>query len=590
MAMPQGIGWRRADGKGKTDASGRVPSPRPAAGAARPQHFTVFLPTRRILPRLIAEGECVAGDDGSSDDRRRIGRLIAVSAAGATALLDRRDDIPLEMGNVVKMPTRAGTGYGMVNRLEVLKHGLEPSRNDQKVAEIEFAGEVADNHTEAAFRPGASALPVLDAPVWMATAEDLRTIYAPRQVATAQIGSLHQDTRIPAHILTDPLLGRHFSIVGATSSGKSCLVAAILGAVLDQAPHAHIVLLDPHGEYANALANHAAVLSPGDRLYFPYWLFTFEELAEVVLGSQPQPDHLKILGEGVLAAKRDYFARTGLDRQGTIDTPVPYRIADVLSAIDSAMGALNLTESIASYRAVTARITALQNDARYGFVFNARMTLRDELSDILAQLFRIPVAGKPITILDLAGVPSEVVNVIVSVICRLAFDFALWSGNLVPITIVCEEAHRYAPRDRVSGFEGAKRALLRVAKEGRKYGLSLGVVSQRPSDLAPGLLAECHTMFAFRMTDQEDQAIVRNAAPESSYGLLNFLPALRTAETIAIGEGVVLPMRICLTPLPPERRPKSTAALFSEAWTRDIDGRQIEEAIARWRRGIRPAR
>jgi uncharacterized protein len=532
----------------------------------------------------------VAGDDGSLNDRRQIGRVIAVSAAVATALLDPRHDAPLEMGNVVKMPTWAGTVYGMVNRLEALNHGSKPSQGDQKIAEIEFAGEIADNETEVGFRPGASAFPVLDAPVWMATPADLRTIYAPPQAATAQIGLLHQDGRVPVHILIDQLLGRHFSIVGSTSSGKSCLVAAILGAVLEQAPHAHIVLLDLHGEYGNALGPHAAVLSPGDRLYFPYWLFTFEELVEVVLGSQPRPDHLKILGEAVLAAKHGYFARAGLDRHGTIDTPVPYRIADVLSAIDSAMGALNLTETIAAYRAVTARISALQNDARYGFVFNTRMTLRDELCDILAQLFRIPVAGKPITILDLASVPSEVVNVIVSVICRLAFDFAQWSDNPVPMTIVCEEAHRYAPRDRVPGFEGAKRALFRVAKEGRKYGVSLGVVSQRPSDLAPGLLAECNTMFTFRMTDPEDQAIVRSAAPEACYGLLNFLPALRTAETIAIGAGVALPMRICLTPLPPERRPKSTASLFSEAWTREIDGREIEATVARWRRGVRPSR
>ena len=112
--------------------------------------------------------------------------------------------------------------------------------------------------------------------------------------------------------------------------------------------------------------------------------------------------------------------------------------------------------------------------------------MRDELCDILAQLFRIPVAGKPITILDLAGIPSEVVNVIVSVLCRLAFDFALWSEVPIPITIICEEAHRYAPRDRSLGFEAAKRALFRIAKEGRKYGVSLCVVSQRPSDLAPG--------------------------------------------------------------------------------------------------------
>jgi hypothetical protein len=588
MAMPHRYRVTAAGWQEQTD--GQTALRRRAGVLVVPAAFHGFFSKLRH-PRDIAEGGFVAGDDESLDDRRQIiGRVIVVSAAAATALLDPSSASPLELGNVVKLPTGAGMVYGMISRLEVLNHGTAPSQSDQRLAKIEFCGEIADNETEAAFRPGTSAFPVLDAPVWMATAADLRTIYAPPEVLTAQIGSLHQDNRTPAHILIDRLLGRHFSIVGSTSSGKSCLVAAILGAVLEQAPNAHIVLLDPHGEYGNALGANAAMLSPGARLYFPYWLFTFEELAEIVLGSQPQPDHLKILGEAVLAAKHDYFARSGLDRHGTIDTPVPYRIADVLSAIDFAMGALNLTESIAAYRAVTARITALQHDARYGFVFNTRMTLRDELCDILAQLFRIPVAGKPITILDLAGVPSEVVNVIVSVICRLAFDFALWSDNLVPITIVCEEAHRYAPRDRVPGFEGAKRALFRVAKEGRKYGVSLCVVSQRPSDLASGLLAECNTMFAFRLTDPEDQAIVRSAAPESCYGLLNFLPALRTAETIAIGAGVALPMRIALAPLAPERRPKSTSALFSEAWRKEVDGGLIEDTVAHWRRGIRPSR
>jgi hypothetical protein len=330
------------------------------------------------------------------------------------------------------------------------------------------------------------------------------------------------------------------------------------------------------------------VLSPGSGLYFPYWLLNFEELGEIVLGSEAPPDQVKILGEAVLAAKQSYFGQAGLERRGTVDTPAPYRIADVLYFIDVAMGALNPTESVAAYRAVAGRIAALQSDARYGFVFGTRLTLRDELCDILSQLFRIPAAGKPITILDLAGVPSEVVNVIVSVLCRLAFDLALWSETQVPVALICEEAHRYAPRGKLLGFEGAKRALFRVAKEGRKYGIALGVVSQRPADLAPGLLTECGTIFAFRMTDQEDQAIVRAAAPESCYGLLSFLPALRTADTIAIGEGISLPMRIRLAPLPAERRPHSDAASLAEAWAKETDGRHIEETVERWRRGIRP--
>jgi DNA helicase HerA-like ATPase len=229
-------------------------------------------------------------------------------------------------------------------------------------------------------------------------------------------------------------------------------------------------LLDLHSEYTGVFGERAAVMSPGDGLYIPYWLFNFEELAEIVLGPEQQPDHAKILAEAVLAAKQSYFAKAGLDRRGTVDTPTPYRIADVLYFIDVAMGALNPAESIAAYRAVIARLTTLQNDARYSFVFSTRMTLRDELCDILAQLFRIPVDGKPVTILDLAGIPSEVVNVVVSVLCRLAFDFAVWSASPVPMTLICEEAHRYAPRDPSLGFVGAKRALFRSPRRGANMG------------------------------------------------------------------------------------------------------------------------
>jgi hypothetical protein len=262
-------------------------------------------------------------------------------------------------------------------------------------------------------------------------------------------------------------------------------------------------------------------------------------------------------------------------------------MSDVLRALDTAMGSLNRPDGIPSYQTVKARILALQNDVRYGFVFGSRLTMRDELTEILGQLFRIPVAGQPVTILDLSGIPSEVVNVVVSVLCRLTFDFAVWNETPVPLTIVCEEAHRYASRDKQLGFEAAKRALFRIAKEGRKYGVSLCVVTQRPSDLAPGLLSECNTIFAFRMTAQEDQEIVRRALPEASHGLMNFLSALRNGEAIAVGEGVSMPMRVCFTPPPDERRPESATACFASGWSKEVDGSVVERTVERWRRGMR---
>jgi uncharacterized protein len=536
------------------------------------------------------------GKDSECIDQR-VGRLIAVTPSQAIVLLERRDIIddadpamPLQMGTLVKLHCRVSTVYGMITGLRVPLPSLEPSEKDLRLVELELVGEIwgTDGGT-GVFRRGVTAYPALDEAVYLASAADLAKIYVRPNAAAIPVGTIHQDSIVPAYILTDELFGKHFSVVGTTGSGKSCVVATILNAVIERNPNAHVMLLDPHNEYKKAFRERATTLSHGDGLYLPYWLFNFGELVEIVIGPDHNAEQAKILGEAVLAAKQTYFTKAGLDKFGTLDTPAPYRISDALRFLDAAMGSLNRPDSVAAYQAVKGRILALQNDGRYGFVFGSRLTLRDELSDILAQLFRIPVDGKPITILDLSGIPSEVLNVVVSVLCRLAFDFALWSETPIPLTIICEEAHRYAPRDKEAGFEAAKRALFRIAKEGRKYGVSLCVVSQRPSDLAPGLLSECNTMFAFRMTSHEDQDIVRSAVPEASHGLMSFLPALRNGEAIAVGEGVAMPMRICFTPPPEDRRPQSTTASFTSAWSRDSDGSHIEQTVERWRRGMRHA-
>ena len=344
------------------------------------------------------------------------------------------------------------------------------------------------------------------------------------------------------------------------------------------------MLLDPHGEYASAFGEQGLVLSPGDGLHLPYWLFNFEELVEIVLGVGSPP------GAGEDPGRRGARRQAGVFRQGGPRQDRHRRYAGPVPPVRRA--ALSSTRRWAAStaprtspptRRCSRRLQALQADARYAFVFGQRLTVRDELSAILSQLLRIPVDGKPITILDVSGMPSEVLNVVVSVLCRLTFDFALWSEMPVPITIVCEEAHRYAPRDTGLGFEPAKRALSRIAKEGRKYGVSLCVVTQRPSDLAPGLLSECNTIFALRMTNHDDQEIVRGAVPEASHGLMNFLPALRNGEAIAAGEGVSMPMRVCFdllagkSPTARAQRPRSPRLV---ARGRGLAGRAGRRALA----------
>jgi hypothetical protein len=196
----------------------------------------------------------------------------------------------------------------------------------------------------------------------------------------------------------------------------------------------------------------------------------------------------------------------------------------------------------------------------------------------------VPVNDKPITILELTGLPAEIINVVVSVLCRMTLDFAMWSEGQVPVTLVCEEAHRYVPANANLGFEPCKRAIAKIAKEGRKYGASLCIVTQRPTEIDPTILSQCNTVFALRMSNDRDQQIVQSAVSDTGSGLLEFLPALGQREAIAFGDGVALPVRIKFDELPKTALPRSSTARFSEKWQKSVgDEGFLEQIVDRWR-------
>jgi hypothetical protein len=211
------------------------------------------------------------------------------------------------------------------------------------------------------------------------------------------------------------------------------------------------------------------------------------------------------------------------------------------------------------------------------------------MAQILGRIFRVPVNAKPITILELTGLPTEIVNVVVSVLCRLTFDFVLWSEGQVPVALVCEEAHRYVPANPNLGFEPAKRAIAKIAKEGRKYGASLCIVTQRPAEIDPTILSQCNMVFALRMSNDRDQAIVKSAVADTGAGLLEFLAALGQREAIAFGEGLSLPVRVRFDELPADRTPRSSGARFSERWQKPMgDEGFLEGIVERWRNATAP--
>jgi uncharacterized protein len=208
----------------------------------------------------------------------------------------------------------------------------------------------------------------------------------------------------------------------------------------------------------------------------------------------------------------------------------------------------------------------------------------DTMADVLVHLFRLPPAGKPMTIMQLAGFPAEVVDAVVSVVSRMAFDFGLWSEGVAPLLFVCEEAHRYAPTDHKVGFGPTRRALSRIAKEGRKYGVFLGLVTQRPAEIDPKIISQCNTLFVMRMANDRDQALVRSAASDAAANVLAFVPSLGTREVFAFGPGVAIPTRMKFKELPAHLQPNSESAgnTRRDIGT-DLDRDVIATVIERWR-------
>jgi len=548
---------------------------------------------KRIEERLSVTSRQVSFDTAAA---QRIGRVVSMTGSQAVTLLEI-DEVDaqgllsrsLQMGAVVKIPTARSVVFGMISGLTIPMPALESGQPEGRLLELELVGEslVDEQGNLSVMRRGVSTYPALGSAVYAAGPPDLRFVYVREEAAVARIGSIHQDRSLPAQINVDDLLGKHFAVVGATGTGKSCAVTLILRAVLKRNPNGHILLLDPHNEYHRAFGEMANIIDL-QTLRLPYWMFNFAELREVLAnaGARIGAAEAALLNDLITQAKRQFLGSAAEGRFITSDTPTPYRMNQIVGYIDEILGRLERPESIAPYEALKTAMATLQNDVRFAFMFDKGIATRDTLASIVSTVFRVPVQGKPLTILDLSAVPSEILNVVVSVLCRVTFEFAMWSEGKVPILLVCEEAHLYAPESAEAGFEPTKRALARIAKEGRKYGISLGIATQRPAELASSMLSQCSTIFAMRLSHERDQQWVRAALSDGALGLLDALPSLGTAEAIAVGEGIAMPMRLLFDDLPEDQRPRSATAKFSTSWKEDMaDGEEfVHDVIDRWRR------
>jgi hypothetical protein len=287
-------------------------------------------------------------------------------------------------------------------------------------------------------------------------------------------------------------------------------------------------------------------------------MFKFDEMSAIIYNSRkPNSDETDALFDVIKTAKAQFVSSSAgsigaspVRRNApsdfswiSADTPVPYRVADMVHIIDEWLGKLDQRYPRSDLRALKHRLESLSRDPRFRFMFG-RVVVEDNMAKVISRIFRLPKAGAPVSIIQLAGLPNEVVDSLVSVLARMAFEIALWSEGAYEIAVVCEEAHRYVPTDQSQSFGPTRQAIGRIAKEGRKYGVSLGIVSQRPSELDSTVLSQCSTMFAMRLANELDKAIVRSAVGVSSASTIAFLASIADREAIAFGEAIATPMRM----------------------------------------------
>lgn len=523
-----------------------------------------------------------------------IGVILEIAGSGSQIALDleRLNECMADADPSIALAGQVGSQVKIRVGSSWLLASVRNQRQDRRaggiLANIDFLGEGQEEKLTGrihGFRRGVTRYPIPGALIYPATTADLKQIYASDGRSNIQVGTVYPTKDIRAGIYIDAMLGKHFALLGSTGTGKSTSAALILHRICEAAPDGHIVMIDPHGEYSAAFRTNGLILDVSN-LQMPYWLLNFQEHCEVLLtshGNDRQTDG-DILAKCLLKARaKNRLAETM--GKITVDSPIPYLLSDLSNAIQDEMGKLDKATNTAPYMRVKTKLDELKADPRYQFMFSG-MLVGDTMADFLAKVFRMPGDGKPISIIDVSGVPSDITSTVVAVLSRLVFDFAIWGRDeqTRPILLVCEEAHRYVPNEKNADGSSVGNILSRIAKEGRKYGISLGLITQRPSDLAEGVLSQCGTIISMRLNNDRDQAFVKAAMPEGARGFLDSIPALRNRECIICGEGVSIPIRVAFDNLEEVKRPASEDPSFVQLWSKSGGEEEaVWRTVQRWR-------
>ncbi len=510
-----------------------------------------------------------------------------------------------QFGSIVRIHFGRRLVYALVGRLRMksefqAERGLVPaSSSDERIVEADLFGEGewvhgASGEWELRFERGVSTYPLPQQTVYLTPKAELRFIYGKAKGAVVKLGQHVGSGGTPCLADLNELLGKHTAVLGSTGAGKSGTVAAIIHSILERGDansyekwKPRIIILDPHGEYGSAFADHTKLSSDDGTLNLPYWLLNFQETVALLIGKTEfvATSQANIVKSALISAREEGAPQLGLDANLiTVDSPVPYKLSALKAKIEADKPPQASKQD--SHNSILQKLEVLMTDARLRFMMTEwNGDGNDPFPVVIKQLTG---DGPQPRIVDLSGVPNEVAGVSSAVIARTLFNLKIWQTQTEresdPVLLVCEEAHRYVPNRGEAQYEAAQEAIRRIAKEGRKYGVGLLLVSQRPSEVEATVLSQCNSWIVLRITNDADREHVRSILPDSMSGLTKMLSGLRRQEAIFVGQAAMLPSRILIRDLKPEQLPKSNDIDFDKGWQNDATpDAQIQEVVNRWR-------
>lgn len=573
---------------------------------------------------------------GDPIENLAIGRIIEVDGPHIVAELDAKISeltrvyngvlYPIgQFGSIVKIHFGRRLIYGYVSRLRMKadfnrERGLLADENSSaRIIEADLFGEGEWKHIggqwQLEFERGVSTFPLPQQGLYLTPRNELADVFGRGGELSLELGEHVGSGGTPCYLDLDELLGKHTAILGSTGAGKSSTVAAVVHSLLEHGANCsfplwkpRIIILDPHNEYGSAFPGHTRLSTDEGTLLLPYWMLDLEETISLVIGKTEfaATSQTNVLKNALLAARRTGAKAIGLDQNDiTVDSPVPYQLGDPTGldnlgyrngSLDTAglVGEINDQRPRDSrdkskheeFNKLIRKLESLIRDSRLKFMMKPWNGTKEtgQLSNVLHQFLGV---GDPVCIFDLSGVPNEVAGAASSVVARTLFATKLWQSNdersKSPVLLICEEAHRYVPDRGDAQYAAARLAIQRLAKEGRKYGIALMLVSQRPSEIDATVLSQCNSWIVLRITNDSDREHVRAILPDSLVGLTKVLSGLRQREAIVVGQATTLPSRILIRQLDLVQLPRSNDISFSAGWrSTHMDAAALAAVAQRW--------